>query len=43
MMGAMAIRVELRHGLESLRSTEAVGGARRFASGRERHGGCEEL
>jgi len=29
---------ELRHGLDSLRSPEALDGARRFASGSGRHG-----
>ena len=33
-----AIGNELRHGLESLRSPEALAGARRFASGSGRHG-----
>jgi enoyl-CoA hydratase len=38
-----ALENELRHGLESLRSAEAVEGARRFASGRGRHGDFEQL
>ncbi|HEY4027603.1 MAG TPA: crotonase/enoyl-CoA hydratase family protein [Candidatus Dormibacteraeota bacterium] len=36
-----ALANELRHGLASLRSPEALGGARRFASGRGRHGDFE--
>ena len=36
-----AMANELRHGLESLRSREAVEGARRFAAGAGRHGAFE--
>jgi enoyl-CoA hydratase len=36
-----ALANELRHGLESLRSPDAVQGARRFAAGAGRHGGFE--
>jgi enoyl-CoA hydratase len=37
-----ALANEFQHGLESLRSPEAVAGARRFASGSGRHGTFEE-
>jgi enoyl-CoA hydratase len=36
-----ALANELRHGLESLRSPDALQGARRFAAGDGRHGGFE--
>jgi enoyl-CoA hydratase len=38
-----ALENELRHGLDSLRSPDALEGAQRFASGRGRHGGIEQL
>lgn len=38
-----ALRNETRHGLEVMRSGEAVAGARRFAEGRGRHGSMRDI
>ena len=38
-----ALRNETRHGLEVMRSGEAVAGARRFAEGRGRHGSMSDI
>lgn len=38
-----ALRNEARHGLEVLRSGEALAGARRFVEGRGRHGSMSDI
>ncbi len=38
-----ALRNETRHGLEVMRSGEAVAGARHFAEGRGRHGSMSDI